>query len=104
MRLTLEQPKNRDLEAICGYDRALGFFCEVRRGGRIVEEYDLLTCHPNTLQGLLDLLIDHGFLKRPDLEEALTLLMTIRNPSEIRDETVRQAALLVYRLKEAAGE
>jgi hypothetical protein len=103
MRITLDHPTNSSLRAACGVDRAIGFFCEIRESGKIVEEYDLLSESVNTLKGLLGVLVRHGFFSRDVLEEALILLMDIEDPESIKDERVRSAADLVVRLKKAAG-
>jgi len=93
-----------ELEIAYGYGRALGFFLEVRSpGGRLVE-YDALGDRYDGLPGLVDALIESGVFQRDQVEEALEAMLTVDSAAEVEDLDIRQIAMMVERLKKAAGE
>lgn len=101
--MTVEH-RGAELEVAYGYDRALGFFLEVRSpGGRLVE-YDALGDRYDGLPGLVDALIESGVFQRDQVEEALEAMLTVDSAAEVEDLDIRQIALMVERLKQAAGE
>jgi len=92
------------VQATYGYDRALGLFLEVRSpGGRLVE-YDALGDGYDGLPGLIDALIESGVFSRNQVEEALEAMLMVDSVAEVEDLDIRQIALMVERLKQAAGE
>ncbi len=92
------------VQATYGYDRALGFFLEVRRpGGRLVE-YDALGDRYDGLPGLIDALIESEVFLRDQVEEALEAMLMVDSAAEIENSDIRLVALMVETLKQAAGE
>ena len=105
MRVRVVHPEDQRLVAVAGHDRsALGWFCEIHHEG-IREEYSGLTHgKPTTLQGVLDVLVRHGFFSREELHEGLALAHFGFDPEEIEGEGARRAAEIVEQLKQAAGD
>ena len=99
--------QDQHIVAVAGFDRMLGWFCDVK-GPQVAEEYDGLSLgKPTTLQGVLDVLIRHNFFSRRDLHEALALLHFGYSTKEIDSDGahgVRLAGELVEKLKQGAGE
>jgi len=107
MRLVIAHPTDDALVAACGLNHTrIGWWAEVRRAGRRVEEYDGLTAPrgESTLQGVIDVLVRHRFLSEDDLSEALRLLPAVDCIEDIEDADVRRAAAVVARLKRAAAD
>ena len=92
--------------AAYGWDRALSWFCEVRQGGRLLEDYDGLQAapEPSTVAGILLMLVDHGFLQRGAVPEAETLLKIVDEVDEIEDPGVKLAAEVLVNLRLAAAD
>lgn len=103
MRAELQHPEKSDLVAAYGWDRALSWWCEVRRAGRLVIEYDVISCGgPTTPAGILQVLIDQGFISEDDITEAREWLAEFE-VDEIDDPGARRAAEVIVRLQEAGG-
>ena len=94
------------LVAVAGHDHALGWYIEVRdQRGRLREEYDGLTHgEPTSLQGVLEILVQHGFITKPELEYGLAQIHFGFDPEDVEGDGARRAATLVQQLKQAAGE
>ena len=67
MKTALDHPTNADIKAQLGIDRALGWFCTVRDGGRLRADYDSMADGYDGLQGLVKTLITHGWFTSDDL-------------------------------------
>ena len=104
MRAKVKHPSDAQLAAVVGFNRTkVGFFAEVRQGGKLIEEYDSLTSDQTTLRGVFQVLIKHGFISQDDLTEAIGFLAEM-SAEKIQDDGVRRAAEVLEKLKSAAGE
>jgi hypothetical protein len=86
-----------------GWDHAVSYFVEVRRGGRIVATYDALAeafDAARPLEGALRFLIESGFFTQEELEEAIGLGAALL--LEEMEEPLRRVAEVVGNLKLAA--
>ncbi len=104
MRFRLAHPSEPRTWAWYGHDRTgLGFWAEVRRGGRLVDAYDGLRSGQTTIQGVLSRLTEHGFIDEDDIHEAMRQL-AIMDAADIEDPNVRRAATVIEQLRQAAAE
>ena len=88
-----------------GFDqRGLGFFASINRGKERPVEYDALSDNYRGLPGLLDALVNAHVFSRDQIQEALGALPIIDTPEDIEDPIVRQAAVIIINVKQAAGE
>lgn len=109
MRLNVKHPQNSKIKGLVGFDRrALGWFAEIRDGGRLVEEYDALNNGETSLKGILDVLIRHEFFTTLDVSEALGLIPQLdeqecEDPSlvEYASEGERLAMKVILDLKQS---
>lgn len=86
-----------------GFSPLLGFFVTILEPGRKVE-YDALDDAYRGLPGLLDTLVREKLFAREQVEEALESLLVVDSPEDIDDEAVRQVAVMVVDLKQAAAD
>jgi len=93
-----------ELDIAYGYDPAVGFFLDVECPGRMLVEYGALSDDYDGLPGLIDALIASGVFSRDQVEEALEAMLMVDSVAEVEDLDIRQIALIVERLKQAAGE
>ena len=106
MRFRLEHPSELRTWALYGFDHSgLGFWCEVRRRGHLLASYDGLSAPGGmtSIQGVLDLLVNHGLVTESDVAAAL-LELPHRDAADIQDPDLRRAAEVIERLREAASE
>ena len=107
MRFKIKHPQDTSLGAAYGWDRALGYFVDIRpheAQGIPRVEYDAVSDgydHQRPLRGALEVLVEHGFISRDDLESALDL-MRYADPEEL-EAPVRRCAEVVENFKSAAG-
>jgi len=106
MRFKIKHPRNTSLVAAYGWDRALGYFVDIRphkAQGIPRVEYDAVSDsydHQRPLRGALEVLIEHGFMTRDDLEAALTSMQHM--DSEEMEAPQRRCAEVVENFKSAA--
>ena len=74
MSITIRHRED-DRTATAGYgENGLGWFVEVRDKNQILAEYDLLSVQETTtLDGLLSVLVRHGFFEQEDIDWAVRL-------------------------------
>lgn len=93
--------------ASVGWDRALGFWAEIRRVGQPHIIYDAPTTEDGTtsIAGVLHALIEAGVIVREDVADAEMWLATDGDLEDIPEEHVglRVAAEVVVHLRDAAG-
>lgn len=105
MRAELQHPKKAGLVAAYGLNGALHWWIECRHEGRLLVEYDALTCgKPTTPAGILSVLVEHGFFEQQDIFEARDWLVEVEGLEEIEDEGARRAAQVIVALKTAGAE
>ena len=106
MRFKIKHPQDTSFGAVYGWDRALGYFVDIRRHralGIPRVEYDAVSDsydHQRPLRGALDVLVEHRFITRDDLESALNSRQYM-DPKEM-EEPVRRCAEVVENFKSAA--
>ena len=92
---------------VVGWDRAMGFWCEIQRPGRAHVTYDGTTTEDGTtsIAGVLHALIEAEVIARAALAEAEALL-AVGDLEDVPDDQVglRVAAEVVLHLREAANE
>ena len=92
--------------AVVGWDRALGFFVELRRLGTRPVAYDATTAEDGTtsIAGVLNLLIEAEVIVREDVADAEMWLVE-GDVTDIPEEHVglRIAAEVIVHLREVAG-
>lgn len=105
MRATLEHPAEKSkLVAHYGLNGALSWWCEIRQEGRLVAEYDALSCGQATSPtGILRLLVEHGFITEEDIHEAKGWLVEVEDLDDIDEPGARRAAEVIEKLKAAGG-
>ena len=104
MRFSLQHPHQARVEAVYGHDRtAIGWFAEVRASGRLLAEYDGLVVERPTMAGVLRVMVEHRFFEADDINEAADHLK-VGDVDDIDDPSVRTAAQVLVRLKQAAAE
>lgn len=107
MRFTIEHPQDSTCCATYGWDRALGFFVDIRPSrplGTARVEYDATQDnyrHQRPLRGALDLLVQHGFIARDDLDQAFSLMQQL-DPEQL-EPAVGRCAQLLANFKAAAA-
>lgn len=103
MRTTLRHDTDERMVAVYGVDPFLGFFAEVRRRGRLLGAYDNLRVPGGTsIQGVLDLLVEHGYFTQGDIAEAMGMLAIV-DACDLPAGAVQRAGLVVERLRSAAA-
>lgn len=105
MRFTISHPSEPRTRALYGHDHTdLGFWCEVRHRGRLLGAYDGLRVPggQTSIQGVLDLLVEHGVLGPDDIYQAMAELPH-RTAADIPDQDVRRAATVIENLRSAAA-
>jgi len=103
-RYKIAHPENSNMVACYGLNGALSWWAEVRDSGRLVAEYDALSCgRPTSPAGILGVLVKHGFFTEDDIFEARDWLIEVEDVEEIADEGARKAAEVTVNLREAAG-
>ncbi len=109
MKRSFIHPEKSTIKASIGFDRAIGWFAEIRDEGKLVEEYDNLIAPESTVKGILDLLIKYDFFTKWDLSEALSLIPHLDEdecenppPEVFENDGERLAATAVLFLKQAA--
>jgi hypothetical protein len=105
VRATIEHPaENSNVVAHYGLNGALSWWCEVRASGRLVVEYDAITCgKPTTPAGILRVLVEHCFVTEDDISEAREWLAVVGEVEFITDDGARRAAEVIEKLKAAGG-
>jgi hypothetical protein len=99
-RFVVQHPTDKKLSAVYGFDHALGFFAEVRRGELLVAEYDRLHPPYAEKQGLLDLLVRNGFFTAAEAQQAHGMSAYML-PDEMEPEFRRAAQVLEDLLRAA---
>ena len=102
MRFEMLHP-SENAEATYGFDPFLLFFVEVMKGSIVVEQCDALHAD-GRLEGVLRVLVRHGFLDDMDVVLAHDALAHTRDWSRIEDLGVRRAAEVLDGLRRAADE
>ena len=102
-RFSIEIKGPAPAKIIYGFDRALGFFVDIKRPKKRRREYDATFPGYEGIKGLLDVLVEEGIATREEVEEALSAL-PLMEAAEIEDETVRRVGEIAENLKTAAGE
>lgn len=103
MEFLIHHPRRPQVTARYGFDVFLGFFVDVREQRTCVGRYDALTEGYDQrwpLQGALYYLVEQGFFRRDELEEAL-----VRGQHDLPEEMprrVRRVAIIVHNFKTAA--
>jgi len=98
-RHRIDHPADDNLHACVGHDHAVGFFAEVFKGRRDkpIACIDLLSVgEPATVQQCLDLLMEHEFFSRADLE---TALVAIQDGTRIRSSKLAKVVEVVVAMK-----
>jgi len=105
MRMEIIHPTDSRVTAELGWDHLLGFFTEIRNQGCRLYQYDNLVVEdgPTSLRGLLNLLVNQGFFTAMDIAEAHRALGYVDDVDDIEEPSVRLAAEVIERLKEAAS-
>ena len=105
MRMEIAHPTNSQITAVVGWDHLLGFFAEISNRGFRIYQYDNLVVETGqtSLQGLLNLLVNQGFFTDLETAEAHRMLGYVDDVDDIEEPSVRLAAEVIERLKEAAS-
>lgn len=110
-RFKIAHPADLKLIGYYGHDTALGWWCEVRRAGRVVEAYDDLKPGNSDLQGVLAVLIRHRFFSELNVYVAYAALPHVADVAEMVsgegetvDAAVRSAAIVIINLKNSAAD
>jgi hypothetical protein len=87
-----------------GFSPLLGFFLTVflPDGRRVV--YDRSIPEYDDLRGFLDALVRAGVFEQAQVEDALGLLLVVEDLADIEEPEVRQIAVIISNLKQAASE
>ena len=103
-RHRIDHPEKPGVLACYGLNGALSWWAEVREAGRLLVEYDAITCGvPTSPAGILGVLVKHGFFGQDDIYEARDWLIEVEDVEEIDDEGAKRAAEVITNLREAAG-
>ncbi len=103
MRFTLQHPQDPTCKAVYGFDRAIGWFIEVRSNSGLLAEYDALCAPDNRMAGIIQVMISHGFFSADHLAETRSFLPYVADVKEIEEPGVRRAVEVVLNLKSGAG-
>lgn len=101
-RFIVNHPTDKGLRASYGLDRALGFFAELKRGERILAEYDRIHPPYADKQGLLDFLVRNGFFTATEVQ--LAHLESAHTEPEEMEPELRRAAHVLENLRAAAAD
>lgn len=100
MRFKIDHPTEPGVSAKYGWSRGIGWFVQVWRGARLVEDYDDLVPGHSTLAGVLRVLSCHGFFPAVAVGEAEQLLQ-VADVEDIEPGPVRLVAEVFFNLKMA---
>jgi len=87
---------------VYGYDHAVGYFVRIRKGKKVIADYDMFSDNYNGLQGLLRTLVAAGVFTAQETADAVNLVFQTDNVETLRDEDVGLAAMVVMRLTDKA--
>ena len=106
----ITHPTDPSLRADYGIDPFLSWWVEVSKSGKLIESYDGISSEGTDMAGILRIMVRHGFFSALDVAQAHRELSLVDDSSEIgdgedpeADESVRRAAEVISKLKEAAG-
>ena len=104
MRFRINHPQQARTWAWYGWDEHLDWWVEVRVQGRLIDTLDALTSPDGStsIQAVLDLLVDHHFIDRDSLHEAMGLLPHM-DAANIEDPDVQRAAQAITNIRTAAS-
>jgi hypothetical protein len=105
VRFTLEHPLLDGWVAIYGFHFDLRYFAEVTENGVPVESYDALHPGVTSIEGVLCVLVRHGFVDPVALAEAEArrLLPDAEHP-EPPDDTIKRATEVLSNLHRATSD
>jgi len=102
MRFHVTHPTDPQVTADYGWDHAIGFFVVIRRGRRIIEDYDCLANGYEHLNGVLNALIRNDFFDICDVVEAMLGLQHAA-PEDL-DPGLRFVGEIISNLRSAADQ
>lgn len=97
----IEHPDKPSVHALYGWDRSVEFFVTVFEDARRIAEYDRLQPGYRDMQGVVELLAEHGFFAPEDIgvtNQQLAYLM----PEEFDDPAMRRCAEVIIELRRSA--
>ncbi|MBI2378013.1 MAG: hypothetical protein HYV07_28690 [Deltaproteobacteria bacterium] len=110
-RFKIKHPADEATRAHYGTDPFLSWWVEVHQKDKVIESYDGISPDDSTMEGLLRVLVRHGFFSEFDVAEAHSWLPHVEDLSEIgdgedkeADESVQRAATVISNLKGAAAD
>ena len=102
MRFEIRHPDIETMKAAYGHDRAIGWWIEVRDGGRLLESHDALDPGGTTPASVMGVFTKHGFFTLDDVSAAADEMQAAL-AEEIEDQAIRTAATVIINLRQAAG-
>ena len=98
VRFRVPHPDLKCIHALYGWSPALGWWCEVRQAGFLVESYDELEPGDTSVAGVLRVLVHHEFFAADELHEAAQHLQVL-DLEQVEPGSVRRAAEVLSNLR-----